>query len=52
MFQQPPEISGVKLYQIAKFLEKDDNIIFEYARKLNLTEFLDRDVNVDFSGFT
>jgi len=50
MFQQPPEISGVKLYQIAKFLEKDDNIIFEYAQKLNLTEFLDRDVNVDFSG--
>ena len=50
MFQQPPEISGVKLYQIAKFLEKDDNIIFEYAQKLNLKEFLDRNVNVDFSG--
>jgi len=50
MHQQPPEISGVKLYQIAKYLEEDDNVIFNYAKKLNLTEFLDRDVNVDFSG--
>ncbi len=50
MFQQPPAISGVKLYQIAKFLEKDENVIFEYAQKLNLKEFLDRNINVDFSG--
>jgi len=26
------------------------NIIFEYAQKLNLKEFLDRNINVDFSG--
>lgn len=50
MFQHPPEISGVKLYQIAKYLENDDNVIFNYAKKLKLGEFLDRDINVDFSG--
>ncbi len=50
MYQQPPEISGVKLYQIAKYLEENDDVIFDYAEKLNLKEFLDRDVNVDFSG--
>lgn len=50
MFQHPPKIYGIKIYQIAKYLAKDEREIDELAEKLNVKEFLNRDLNVDLSG--
>ena len=55
-FQMPPEIVGVKLKDILKIcLEKAANTDFseeEYKliEEFKLVDFLDRDINVDFSG--
>lgn len=55
-FQHPPEITGVKLSDMLKLcLGKDikDDFSEEEAKMIEtfkLTEFLDRDINVDFSG--
>jgi Fe-S cluster assembly ATP-binding protein len=55
-FQQPPEIMGIKLSDLLKLcLEKNLRDEFtENEKKLikafNLTKFLDREVNVGFSG--
>ncbi|MBN1682025.1 ABC transporter ATP-binding protein [Candidatus Bathyarchaeota archaeon] len=56
LFQQPPEIRGVKLAHLLKLcLGKKRNDEFssdemETIKRFNLVEFLDRDVNVGFSG--
>jgi len=50
MFQHPPKIHGVKLLQIAEYLEKDKTRIKELARELRVEDFLGRDVNLDLSG--
>lgn len=50
MYQYPPKIRGVKLHQIARFLSKDEKKIMNLADKLSLTNHLDRDINLDFSG--
>ncbi len=50
MFQHPPQIHGVKLMQIAEYLEKDTSKIKTLASELKVEEFLERDVNVGFSG--
>lgn len=50
MYQHPPSIRGVKLYQIAKFLCEDTKKISELARTLSLAKHLYRDVNFGFSG--
>jgi len=55
-FQIPPELKGIKLGKLAlKILEKRgvDNPkeeLYKLASTLNLIEFLDRDLNVGFSG--
>lgn len=50
-FQRPPSIRGVRLRQLAEICAKHDgDLIEEYARRLNLTEHLDRELNVGFSG--
>ncbi len=50
-FQRPPAVKGVKLRQLAELCAKrDGELIEEYAKKLNLSEHLDRDINVGFSG--
>jgi len=55
-FQQPPEIKGVKLSQILKLcLRKKRTDEFspdekDAVERFKLTEFLERDVNVGFSG--
>ncbi len=55
-YQQPPEIKGIKLLDMLKFclkkkptedLNKKD---YELIEKFNLTSFLNRDINVGFSG--
>lgn len=50
-FQRPPAIRGVKLRQLLEITaRRDGGLLEEYARKLNLLEHLDREVNVGFSG--
>lgn len=53
MFQKPPSIRGVKLYQIGEITLKgkeDGDKIRSYAELLNLTNHIDRDLNYGFSG--
>ncbi|MCM8772629.1 MAG: ATP-binding cassette domain-containing protein [candidate division WOR-3 bacterium] len=50
MFQNPPKIYGIKIYQLAKYLCKNENEIKELAEKLRVDELLRRDLNVDLSG--
>jgi len=50
MYQHPPKIRGVRLYELAKFLSTDNRLIAEMAEKLSLKEHLNREINMDFSG--
>jgi Fe-S cluster assembly ATP-binding protein len=54
-FQRPPAVRGVKLGEILRIcLEKrrhlDEEELFGLARQLNLPDFLERDLNLGFSG--
>ena len=55
-FQHPPEITGIKLADLLRLcLGKDQNYDFseeewQLIKAFMLTDFLDRDVNVGFSG--
>ncbi len=51
-FQRPPVVRGVSLKKLLQILgngSKEEEII-EYAKKLNLLNHLDRDINDGFSG--
>jgi len=50
-FQRPPAIRGVRLKQlITVSSKKNGKLLEEYARKLHLEDFLNREINVGFSG--
>jgi len=53
-FQHPPKVSGLKLIDMlincAKQSGTDPNKIYEYAQMLNMEKFLNRSLNVGFSG--
>ncbi|MBW2040178.1 MAG: ABC transporter ATP-binding protein, partial [Deltaproteobacteria bacterium] len=50
-FQRPPAIRGVKLRRLIEASAKrNGRLLDEYAAKLNLVDFLEREVNVGFSG--
>ena len=50
-FQRPPVVRGVKLRQLIELCARSDgDLLDEYAKALNMTEFLDREVNLGFSG--
>lgn len=50
-FQRPPVIRGVKLQRlILTSAKKNGKVLEKYAKGLNLTDFLEREVNVGFSG--
>ena len=51
-FQRPPVIRGVKTHDMigACLQSKDENAIKELAKKSNLGDFLDREINYGFSG--
>jgi len=49
-FQRPPSIPGVKLAQLVNLCKKEDKDTITMAKELNLIEFLERDLNVGFSG--
>lgn len=50
MFQRPPTIRGVKLRQIVDLIKQRNFDNDKEAGELKLKEFLDRDINLGFSG--
>ena len=55
VYQNPPAVRGVRLKELLRIcMEKNgtykEGRISEAAEKLNLTDFLDRDINLGFSG--
>jgi Fe-S cluster assembly ATP-binding protein len=50
MFQRPPTIRGLKVKQMLEIIERDGQDLDELASSLNFTEFLERDLNLGFSG--
>lgn len=55
VFQNPPAIRGVRLKDVLRLCMEKNNAftpekIDDAGRKLNFTDFLDRDVNLGFSG--
>jgi len=48
--QFPPKVYGITLRSLAKRIVKDDSEVESLASSLNLTGFLDREINVGFSG--
>jgi Fe-S cluster assembly ATP-binding protein len=55
VYQNPPAVRGVRLKELLRIcMEKNgtykEERISEAAEKLNLTDFLDRDINLGFSG--
>ena len=51
MFQRPPTIRGVKLREMLQLCAKENGYrITELAREFGFEDFLDRDVNLGFSG--
>ncbi|NPA48818.1 MAG: ABC transporter ATP-binding protein [Thermodesulfobacteria bacterium] len=51
MFQRPPSIKGVKLREMLELCAKKNGYrIQELAREFGFEKFLDRDVNLGFSG--
>jgi Fe-S cluster assembly ATP-binding protein len=50
-FQRPPTINGLKTKEIVKICDVNRTAnVEELAKQLNLTDFLERDVNHNFSG--
>ena len=49
-FQNPVAIKGIKLSQIVDIIKKDGFDVEKWAKKLNLSSHLGRDINVGFSG--
>ncbi len=51
MFQRPPSIKGVKLKEMLELCAREDGYrIRELAREFGFEDFLERDVNLGFSG--
>lgn len=50
MFQRPPAIRGVKLYQVVDVIKNKTFNISRESEQLNLKPFLNRDINSGFSG--
>ncbi len=50
MFQRPPAVRGVKLRQMVDVIKEGDFNTDKEAGELNLKDFLDRDINLGFSG--
>ncbi len=51
MFQRPPTISGLKLGKLLTAMSGvHPEKIYEYAESMKMTDFLERDINANFSG--
>jgi len=49
-FQRPPTIHGLKTRQMVEICGNGKAEVEKLARKLNFTDFLERDINAGFSG--
>ena len=49
-FQQPPAVRDVSLHTLGKALELDEELIKTEAKRLGMTEHIDRGLNEGFSG--
>lgn len=49
-FQRPPTISGVKTRDLIEIINDNGKATEDIAESLNVSEFMDRDVNLGFSG--
>src|SRR5512139_3020234 len=49
-YQRPPTINGLKTRQMVKICGKGETDAEGLAKRVNFSEFLDRDVNAGFSG--
>jgi len=49
-YQRPPTINGVKTKQMIAICGASDLEVEELARRVNFTDFLERDINKGFSG--
>ena len=49
-YQRPPTINGLKTRQMVKICGKGETDVEGLAKRVNFSEFLDRDVNAGFSG--
>ncbi|MDR0791469.1 MAG: ABC transporter ATP-binding protein [Methanomassiliicoccaceae archaeon] len=50
MMQRPPNITGVKLRNLVNAVSKNGGSIIERANEFKMDNFLERDINVGFSG--
>lgn len=50
LFQRPPTVRGITTRQMVEICSQGRGEVEELARQLNLTDFLDRDINYGFSG--
>jgi len=50
MMQRPPNIVGVKLKNLVSMISGDDKSAVEMSNEFKMDKFLERDVNVGFSG--
>lgn len=50
MMQRPPNVTGVKLGDLVKAAAGGDDSLLEKADEFRMKEFLDREINVGFSG--
>jgi len=50
MMQRPPNIVGVKLKDLVRTVNDDTNSMVSRSGEFNMNDFLERDVNVGFSG--
>lgn len=50
MFQRPPTIRGLKVEEMLDLIKREGRDPEELAAELNFTEFLNRDLNLGFSG--
>jgi len=49
-FQRPPSVDGLQLGQLIHLIGCEEENVKEIASEINFEQFLDRDVNVGFSG--
>jgi Fe-S cluster assembly ATP-binding protein len=50
MFQRPPTIRGLKVKEMLELIKRDGRDPEELARDLNFEDFMNRDINLGFSG--
>lgn len=50
MMQRPPNVTGVTLGTLCKAISDEDHLILKKASEFKMESFLERDINVGFSG--